>query len=147
MDFVADQLADGRKIRALTIVDLFTRERSGIEAGFSLRADHFVAAMNRFKYDWGLPELITTYNGSEFAGGQMNPWAYTNHVRRDFSGLGKPTNNAIVASFNGRFREERLNAHWFELIDDVSEKINAWRWDYNENRPHRSLIGVANSQI
>jgi putative transposase len=78
----------------------------------------------------------------------------------DFSRRGKPTDNAIVESFNGRFREECLNSHWFESIDDASEKIDAWRWDYNENRPHRSLegltprefavqqalIGVANSQ-
>lgn len=71
MDFVADQLADGRKIRTLTIVDLFTRECLGIEVGFSLRADHVVAAMNRLKYDRGLPERITTDNGSEFAGSQM----------------------------------------------------------------------------
>ena|SRR5450432_2276730 len=71
MDFVADQLADGHKIRTLTIVDLFTRECLGIEVGFSLRADHVVAAMNRLKYDRGLPERITTDNGSEFAGSQM----------------------------------------------------------------------------
>ena len=160
MDFVADQLSDGRKIRTLTIVDLFTRECLGIEVGFSLRAEHVVAAMNRLKYDRGLPERITTDNGSEFAGAQMDLWAYTNHVRMDFSRRGKPTDNAIVESFNGRFREECLNSHWFESIDDASEKIDAWRWDYNENRPHRSLegltprefavkqalIGVANSQ-
>jgi putative transposase len=142
MDFVADQLADGRKIRTLTIVDLFTRECLGIEVGFTLRADHVVAAMNRLKYDRGLPERITTDNGSEFAGSQMDLWAYTNHVQMDFSRRGKPTDNAIVESFNGRFREECLNAHWFESIDDASEKIDAWRWDYNENRPHRSLEGL-----
>ena len=79
MDFVADQLADGRKIRTLTIVDLFTRECLGIEVGFSLRADHVVAAMNRLKYDRGLPERITTDNGSEFAGSQMDLWALEHH--------------------------------------------------------------------
>jgi putative transposase len=82
------------------------------------------------------------YYGSEFAGSQMDLWAYNNHVRMDFSRRGKPTDNAIVESFNGRFREECLNAHWFESIDDASEKIDAWRWDYNENRPHRSLEGL-----
>ena len=142
MDFVADQLADGRKIRTLTIVDLFTRECLGIEVGFSLRAEHVVAAMNRLKHDRGLPQRITTDNGSEFSGGQMDLWAYTNQVRMDFSRRGKPTDNAIVESFNGRFREECLNAHWFESLADASEKIDAWRWDYNENRPHRSLEGL-----
>ena len=60
----------------------------------------------------------------------------------DFSRRGKPTDNAIVESFNGRFREECLNAHWFESVADAIEKIDAWRWDYNENRPHRSLAGL-----
>jgi len=161
MDFVADQLADGRKIRTLTIVDLYTRECLGIEVGFGLRAEHVVAAMNRLKYDRGLPQRITTDNGSEFAGAQMDLWAYTSHVRMDFSRRGKSTDNAIVESFNGRFREECLNSHWFESIDDASQKIDAWRWDYNENRPHLSLegltprefavrqalMGVANSQV
>ena len=142
MDFVADQLADGRKIRTLTVVDLFTRECLAIEVGLSLRAEHVVAAMNRLKYDRGLPERISCDNGSEFAGGHMDLWAYTNHVAMDFSRLGTPTDNAIVESFNGRFRDECLNTHWFESIQDASEKIDAWRWDYNENRPHRSLKGL-----
>jgi putative transposase len=127
MYFVADQLADGRKIRSLTIVDLFTRECLGIEVGFRLRADHVVAAMNRLKHDRGLPQRITTDNGSEFAGAQMDLWAYTNQVRMDFSRRGKPTDNAIVESFNGRFREECLNSRRFESSDDASEKIDAWR--------------------
>ena len=97
-DFVADQLADGRKLRTLTIVDLLTRECRGIEVGFSLRAEHVMAAMNRLKHDRGLPQRITT-------------------------------DNAIVESFNGRFREECLNAHWFESLADASEKIDAWRWN------------------
>lgn len=135
MDVVADQLA-------VTIVDLFTRECLGIEVGFSLRAEHVVAAMNRLKYDRGVPQRIACDNGSEFAGGQMDLWAYTNRVKMDFSRRGKPTDNAIVESFNGKFREECLNAHWFESIEDAREKIDAWRWDYNEKRPHRSLEGL-----
>jgi putative transposase len=142
MDFVADQLADGRTIRTLTIVDLFTRECLGIEVGFSLRADDVVTAMNHLKYDRGLPQRIARDNGSEFAGGQMDLWAYKNGVQLDFSRRGKPTDNAIVESFNGRFREECLNTHWFESIEDAKEKIDGWRWDYNERRPHRSLEGL-----
>jgi len=142
MDFVADQLADGRKIRTLTIIDLFTRECLGIEVGFSLRAEHVVAAMHWLKYDRGLPQRISCDNGSEFSGGQMDLWAYTHQVQMDFNRRGKPTDNATVESFNGKFREECLNAHWFESIDDAKEKIDAWRWDYNEHRPHRSLKGL-----
>ena len=111
IDFVADQLADGRKIRTLTIVDLFTRECMGIEVRFTLRAQHVVAAMNWLKHDRGLPQRIATDNGSKFAGSQMDLWAYNNQVKMDFSRRGKPTDNAIVESFNGKFREECLNAH------------------------------------
>ena len=139
MDFVADQLSDGRKIRTLTIVDLFTRECLAIEVGFSLRAEHVVAAVNRLEYSRGLPERISCDNGSEFAGSQMDLWAYNHKVQVNFNRRGKPTDNATVESFNGKFREECLNAHWFESVQDAKEKIDAWRWDYNEHRPHRSL--------
>jgi putative transposase len=142
MDFVADQLADGRKVRTLTVVDLFTRECLAIEVGYSLRAEHVVAAMNHLKYERGLPKRIACDNGSEFAGGRMDLWAYSNQVQMDFSRRGKPTDNAIVESFNGKFREECLNAHWFESVEDAKEKIDAWRWDCNEQRPHRSLKGL-----
>jgi len=142
MDFVADQLADGRKLRTLTVIDLFTRECLAIEVGFSLRAEHVVTTMRQLTYERGLPKRISCDNGSEFAGSHMDLWAYTNQVQIDFNRRGKPTDNAIVESFNGKFREECLNAHWFESVEDAKEKIDAWRWDYNEHRPHRSLEGL-----
>jgi putative transposase len=117
MDFVADQLSDGRKIRTLTIIDLFTRECLAIEVGFSLRAEHVVAAVNRLEYSRGLPEWIFCDNGSEIAGGRMDLWAYNHKVQMDFNRRGKPTDNATVESFNGKFRKECLNAHWFECLN------------------------------
>ena len=77
----------------------------------------------------------------------MDLWAYTNKVQIDFNRRGKPTDNAIVESFNGKFREECLNAHWFESVEDAREKINAWRWDYNEHCPHRSLVGLTHREF
>lgn len=142
MDFVADQLSDGRRIRALTIIDLYTRECLSIEVGFSLKASDVIAALNRLEHSRGVPARISCDNGSEFAGGQMDLWAYSHQVQIEFNRRGKPTDNATVESFNGKFREECLNAHWFESIDDAKIKIDAWRWDYNEHRPHRSLEGL-----
>jgi hypothetical protein len=98
--------------------------------------------MNRLEYSRDLPQRISCDNGSEFAGGQMDLWAYNHKVQMDFNRRGKPTDNAMVESFNGKFREECLNAHWFESIEDAKQKIDAWRWDYNEHRPHRSLEGL-----
>jgi putative transposase len=94
------------------------------------------------RYSRGVPKRIYCDNGSEFVSGQMDLWAYANGVKLDFSRRGKPTDNAIIESFNGRFREECLNAHWFLSKEDAKEKIDAWRWEYNENRPHRSLKGL-----
>jgi hypothetical protein len=142
MDFVHDQLADGRKLRTLTVIDLYTRECLAIEVGYTLRAEQVVTAMRHLSYERGRPQRISCDNGSEFSGGQMDLWAYTNQVQMDFNRRGKPTDNAFVESFNGKFREECLNAHWFESVEDAKEKIDAWRWDYNEHRPHRSLEGL-----
>jgi putative transposase len=142
MDFVADQLADGRRFRTLTIVDIYTRECLDIAVGQNLRATDVVAALEQLRYSRGVPKRIYCDNGSEFVSGQMDLWAYANGVKIDFSRRGKPTDNAIIESFNGRFREECLNAHWFLSKEDAEEKIDAWRWEYNENRPHRSLKGL-----
>ena len=73
----------------------------------------------------------------------MDRWAYTNGVILDFSRRGKPTDNATIESFNGRFREEYLNVHWFASLEDAQQKIDAFRWDYNENHPHRALKGLS----
>jgi putative transposase len=143
MDFVADQLADGRRFRALTVIDLYTRECLAIDIGKQLRAENVVATLERLRFDRGLPARIYCDNGSEFVSGQMDLWAYTNGVKLDFSRRGKPTDNATIESFNGRLRDECLNEHWFESLADAEEKIDAWRWDYNEHRPHRSLQGLS----
>ena len=139
MDFVADNLFDGRKLRMLTVVDLFTRECLAIDVGQSLKGDDVVRALNAIAANRGLPKTIKTDNGSEFISKVMDKWAYERGVELDFSRPGKPTDNATVESFNGRLRQECLNANWFLSIDDAKAKIAAWRKDYNENRPHSAL--------
>ena len=143
MDFVADQLADGRRFRALTVIDLFTRECLAIDVGHGLSGRDVVATLERLRFERGLPHRIYCDNGSEFVSAAMDLWAYTNGVLLDFSRRGKPTDNAAIESFNGRFREECLNVHWFASVDDARQKIDAFRWDYNENHPHRALKGLS----
>jgi len=143
MDFVADELTDGRRFRSLTLLDLFTRECLDIAVGRGLTGQDVAATLERLRFDRGLPQRIYCDNGSEFVSAAMDRWAYTNGVILDFSRRGKPTDNAAIESFNGRFRDECLNVHWFESLEDAATKIEAWRQDYNEHHPHRALKGLS----
>ena len=93
-------------------------------------------ALEQLRLPRGLPKTIKVDNGSEFISKAMDKWAYEHGVELDFSRPGKPTDNAKVESFNGRFREECLNANWFLSLEDAKGKIEAWRRYYNEDRPH-----------
>jgi putative transposase len=139
MDFVADQLQDGTRFRSLTIVDVFTREAVSTEAGQSLKGDDVVRTLNRLKLERGVPKVLFCDNGSEFTSQAMDLWAYRSGAKIDFSRPGKPTDNAYVESFNGTFRSECLDTHWFADLKEAKQLIEAWRQEYNESRPHRSL--------
>jgi putative transposase len=140
MDFVADQLFDGRKFRALTIVDNFSRFCLGISIGKSIKGIDVVKVLEALKTQQNLlPQRIQVDNGSEFISKDFDKWAYENKVTLDYSRPGTPTDNPFIESFNGSFRDECLNTHWFLSIDDAYEKINDWVYDYNNYRPHSSL--------
>lgn len=140
MDFVADNLFNGRRIRALTVVDNFSHECVAIEVGQGLRGDDVVAVMERIRQtQQRVPQRLQTDNGSEFISKTLDRWAYENRVTMDFSRPGKPTDNALVESFNGSLRDECLNVHWFLSLEDAQEKIEHWRQEYNQYRPHSSL--------
>jgi putative transposase len=139
MDFVHDELFNGRRFRALTVVDNWSRESVAITVGAKLCGADVVATMDHLKLTRGLPRRIQVDNGSEFISKALDKWAYDNEVTLDFSRLGKPTDNPFIESFNGTFRDECLNVHWFLSIEDACEKIETWRQDYNRNRPHSSL--------
>ncbi|WP_455821049.1 IS3 family transposase [Pseudomonas cerasi] len=140
MDFVADNLFNGRRIRALTVVDNFSRECVAIEVGQGLRGDDVVAVMERIRQTkQRVPQRLQTDNGSEFISKTLGRWAYENRVTMDFSRPGKPTDNALVESFNGSLRDECLNVHWFLSLEDAQDKIEHWRQEYNQYRPHSSL--------
>jgi len=142
MDFVTDSLVIGRRFRALTIVDDYTRECPAIEVDTSLGGSRVVAVLERLAESRGLPEVITIDNGPEFAGKALDEWAYRNGVKLNFISPGKPIENAFVESFNGRFRDECLNTNWFISLKHARAVIEEWRKDYNEVRPHSSLKGL-----
>jgi putative transposase len=121
-------------------VDNYSRECLAIPVGKSLKGADVVAVLKRLKRERGIvPRSIQTDNGSEFTSKEMDQWAYENKVIMDYSRPGRPTANPFIESFNGSFRDECLNAHWFLSLEDAAEKIETWRKEYNEYRPHSSL--------
>jgi putative transposase len=139
MDFVHDQLATGRKLRVLTIVDTFSRFSPALEPRFSFRGPDVVEVLERVGREVGLPATIRVYQGTEFVSRDLDLWAYQRGVPLDFSRPGKPTDNAFIEAFNGRFRAECLNANWFLSLTDAREKLEDWRKYYNEERPHGAI--------
>jgi len=142
MDFITDSIVTGRRFRALTIVDDYTRECPTIEIDTSLGGRRVVSVLDRLADIRGLPETITIDNGPEFAGHALDEWAYRKGVKLNFIRPGKPIENAYIESFNGRFRDECLNTNWFITLKHAREIIEEWRRDYNEVRPHSSLKGA-----
>jgi putative transposase len=139
MDFMSDQLYDGRRIRVFTLVDAYSRECLALHASGSIKGFDVAGVLERLKEQGRLPGTICVDNGSEFRSKVLDQWSYLNKVELDFSRPGKPTDNAMIESFNSRFRTECLNEHWFLSLEDAREIIENWRCHYNEERPHSSL--------
>jgi len=139
MDFVSDCLCTGRRYRALTILDDFSRECLAIEVDTSVGGARVANVLERLAELRGLPEVITLDNGPEFTGKTLDEWAYRRGVKLNFIRPGKPVENAYIESFNGKLRDECLNENWFITLKDAREAAEAWRIDYNEFRPHSSL--------
>ena len=139
MDFVADGLIGGRRLRCLTIVDDCTRECLAIEVDTSITGLRVQAVLDRLADTRGLPKSITVDNGPEFYGQVLDQWAYRTAVELSFIRPGKPNENAYIESFNGKFRDECLNEHWFLSLAHARRVIETWRIEYNTERPHSSL--------
>ena len=148
MDFVSDQLFDGSRFRALTIVDNFSRRCMAIHPEKSITGENVVEVLNELKYQKKeVPERIQVDNGTEFISKALDLWAYENNVTLDYSRPWKPTDNPYIESFNGRFRDECLNVNWFLSLEDAKYKIDFWRREYNEFRPHSSLDDLTPDEI
>ncbi|MCS4503667.1 IS3 family transposase [Arhodomonas aquaeolei] len=139
MDFVMDALADGRRLKMLAIVDDFTKESIDIVVDRSICGLYVSRVLEQAVRFRGAPTAIRTDQGPEFTGKALDQWAYERGIRLKLIQPGKPTQNAFIESFNGRFRDECLNEHWFTDLGHARAVVAAWRRDYNEQRPHSAL--------
>lgn len=139
MDFMSDQLADGRRIRFLNILDVYSRECLRIEADRSLPGLRVIRALEELRETRSLPERLMTDNGPEFTCRAMDQWAHARDVKLQFIEPGRPMQNGYIESFNGKVRDECLNQHWFRDVEDARQLTEEYRTDYNQQRPHSAL--------
>lgn len=139
LDFLEDALASGRKIRLLSVIDVFTREALALEVDTSLPASRVVRVLDRLASERPLPAQIVLDNGPELISRVREEWAHRQAVTLHFIDPGKPIQNAHCESFHGRVRDECLNEHWFLSLTDARQLVAAWRQDYNQQRPHSAL--------
>jgi putative transposase len=145
MDFVFDRTAEGRAIKCLTVVDDATHEAVAIVPERAIGGHALTRILDRLAVQRGLPQAIRTDNGKEFCGRAMLTWAHACGVKLFLIEPGKPNQNAYIESFNGRLRDECLNEHWFVSLAHARAAIEAWRREYNEERPKKSLGGLTPS--
>jgi putative transposase len=141
MDFLSDVTMNGRRFRVFAIVDDFTRKCVALIVDTSFTGARLARTLRELGASAGLPSMIVCDNGPEFTSKALDQWAFTAKVKLHFIRPGKPTENAFIESFNGKFRDECLNAQWFTDLDHARRDIDAWRDDYNDVRPHSSLDG------
>jgi putative transposase len=139
MDFVHDFCVSGTRIKVLTIVDDFSRSCPGLLTQSSIPGRKVTSFLDQCAVLSGYPQSIRVDNGPEFTGKYFQQWAQQRGIYIDYTEPGKPTDNAFVESFNGKFRDECLNEHWFMNLKHAQELIENWRTEYNEIRPHSSL--------
>jgi transposase InsO family protein len=146
VDFVFDRIASGRALECLTIVDDATHESVDIAVEHCMSGDQVTRILDKLCALRGKPQMIRSDNGREFTGKAMLTWAHRNNVALRLIEPGKPNQNAYVESFNGRLRDECLNEHWFTSVHQAKAIIEAWRREYNEQRPKKSLNGLTPAQ-
>ena len=139
MDFMADRLVDGRRFRVLTLVDDVSRVSPAIVADGRLTGERVVEVLEGLLAAEQKPVMLSIDNGPEFISRALDAWAHRHGVQLEFSRPGKPTDNAFIEAFNSRFRDECLNLHWFDSLEEAQTTIEAWRVDYNTERPHGAL--------
>ncbi len=139
MDFVSDSLANGRRIKCLTVADDFTHECVDIAVDYGISGQYVTRLLDRAAIFRGYPAAVRTDNGPEFTCRAFIAWAQAHGVQHILIQPGRPMQNGYIESFNGKFRDECLNEHWFQTLQQARSEIANWRQDYNQVRPHSSL--------
>lgn len=139
LDFTMDALASGRKFRTVNLKDDCTRECPAIDVALSIPGARVVEMLDRVAHERGYPDVLTVDNGPELRGRALDGWADDHGVQLYFIDPGKPTQNAYIESFNGRFREECLNLNWFTTLAEAERMIENWRIEYNQERPNSAI--------
>jgi putative transposase len=139
MDFVSDSLASGRRLKCLTVADDFSHEAVEIAVDYGIGGQYGTRLLDQAALIRGYPAAVRTDNGPEFTSRAFIAWTIEHRVRHLLIEPGKPMQNGYIESFNGRFRDECLNEHWFQTLGQAREEIARWRRDYNEVRPHSSI--------
>ncbi|WP_282829615.1 IS3 family transposase [Pelomonas sp. V22] len=139
MDFVSDSLANGRRIKCLTVADDFSHECVDIAVDYGISGQYVTRLLDRAAIFRGYPAAVRTDNGPEFTCRAFIAWTQAHGVRHILIQPGRPMQNGYIESFNGKFRDECLNEHWFQTLPQARSEIAIWRQDYNEVRPHSSL--------
>jgi putative transposase len=143
LDFMHDRLEDGRSFRILNVIDAMTRECLVCEAAASFRSTDVTRILDREIAKRGKPERLRLDNGTEFTSNHFDCWAYEKRIQLHFTQPGRPTQNGHIESFNGRVRDECLQANWFTSLADARDALEAWKREYNNERPHSALGGLA----
>ena len=138
MDFVSDSLVTGRRLKCLTVADDFSHECVGIAIDYGISGQYVTRLLDQAATFRGYPRAVRTDNGPEFTSRAFIGWAQAHGIRHILIAPGKPMQNGYIESFNGKFRDECLNEHWFQTLSQARSTIAAWRQDYNEVRPHSS---------
>jgi len=142
MDFMSDSLTDGRSIRTFNVVDDYNREGLNIDVDLSLPARRDIQSLERLIQWRGKPKSIRCDNGPEYISQALRDWAQSSDIELRYIQPGKPTQNAYVERFNRTVRQECLDLHLFDSVEQAQDITTQWLWVYNNERPHFALGGI-----
>ena len=147
MDFVSDSLSNGRRLKYLTVADDFSHECVDIAVDYGISGQYVTRLLDQAALFRGYPQVVRTDNGPEFTSRAFLAWAQSHGIRHILIQPGRPMQNGYIESFNGKFRDEHLNEHWFQTLQQARSALASWRQDYNEIRPHSSLGRIPPAQF